>query len=263
MRILFLGDIVGRSGRTAVKKSLSVLREAWGVDLLLANAENASGGIGLSAKNARELLAGGIDALTGGNHTFRHADLFPLLESEPRLLRPANLPPSTPGVGLRVLRRSGGAPLAVLNLQGRTFMAAADCPFRTADALLDGLAKSDPDVRCIVVDFHAEATSEKQALGWYLDGRVSAVLGTHTHVQTNDARLLLGGTAFLTDLGMCGPRDGCLGMKTTPVLQRFLTGLPEHFVPASGPCILQGACFEVDDATGRTVSVRLVNEIIM
>lgn len=262
MRILFLGDIVGRSGRAAVKKRLPALREAWGADVVLANAENASGGIGLSAKNARELLAAGLDVLTGGNHTFRHADLFPLLDAEPRLLRPANLPPGAPGVGLRVLRRPGIAPLAVLNLQGRTFMAAADCPFRTADALLAGLAESDPDVRCVVADFHAEATSEKQAMGWHLDGRVSAVLGTHTHVQTSDARLLPGGAAFLTDLGMCGPRDGCLGMKTAPVLRRFLTGLPERFEPAPGPCVLQGACFELDESTGRAVSVRLVNEIV-
>ncbi|MGE4552931.1 MAG: TIGR00282 family metallophosphoesterase [Desulfovibrionaceae bacterium] len=260
MRILFLGDIVGRPGRAAVKKRLARLRESLAADLVLANGENASGGIGLSAKNARELLNLGIDALTGGNHTFRNADLHPLLDAEPRLLRPANLPPGVPGAGLRVLRRPGLAPLAVLNLQGRTFMPEADCPFRAADAILAALAERDPDVRCIVVDLHAEATSEKQALGWHLDGRVSAVLGTHTHVQTNDARLLPGGAAYVTDLGMCGPRDGCLGMKRAGVLRRFLTGLPERFEPASGPCVLQGACFELDESTGRAVSVALVHE---
>ena len=260
MRILFLGDIVGRPGRAAVKKRLAALRADCAADVVLANGENASGGIGLSAKNARELLHLGIDALTGGNHTFKCPDLHPLLDAEPRLLRPANLPPGAPGAGLRVLRLPGLAPLAVLNLQGRTFMAPADCPFRTADALLAALAESDPDVRCIVADFHAEATSEKQALGWHLDGRVSAVLGTHTHVQTSDARVLPGGTAYLTDLGMCGPRDGCLGMKRAPILRLFLTGLPARFEPATGPCVLQGACFELDESSGRAVSVGLVHE---
>lgn len=261
MKILFLGDIVGRPGRKIVRERLPRLREALALDMVLANGENASGGLGLSAKNARELLNSGVDVLTSGNHVWKFPDVGALLRNEPRVLRPANYPPGAPGSGLGVYELPGLPPVAVLNLLGRTFMPPVDCPFRAAEALLAGL----PDeVRVRVVDFHAEATSEKIALGWHLDertsGRVGALAGTHTHVQTNDARVLPGGMAYVTDLGMCGPRDGCLGMKSGPIVQRFLNGLPAKFEVAGGVAVLQGALFDIDESTGRARSVRLVNE---
>jgi len=257
MKILFLGDIVGRPGRKLVKERLCSLRERLELDLVLANGENASGGLGLSSKNARELLNAGIDVLTSGNHIWKFKDVGSLLRTEPRVLRPANYPPGAPGTGVGVYRVRDLPPVAVLNLQGRTFMPAIDCPFRAADQLLAGLPE---DVLVRVVDLHAEATSEKISMGWHLDGRVSALAGTHTHVQTNDARVLPGGTAYITDLGMCGPRDGCLGMKPGPIVQKFLNGLPLRFEVAGGVSVLQGAFFDIDESSGRARSVRLFSE---
>jgi len=252
MRILFLGDIVGRPGRTAVKKHLQAIRAAAGADLIFANAENASGGLGLSAEGAKELLGAGLDLLTSGNHIWKYKDLPGFMAREPRLIRPANYPPGLPGQGVCVLRKPGLPPVAVANLLGRTFMPPVDCPFRAADALL---AELDADVRIRLIDFHAEATSEKAGLAWHLDGRVSAVLGTHTHVQTNDARLLKKGTAFITDLGMCGPLDSCLGMSVAPILRKFLTAAPERFEVADGPVSLAGAILDIDDTDGRTRAI--------
>jgi 2',3'-cyclic-nucleotide 2'-phosphodiesterase len=260
MRILFLGDIVGRPGRHAVKKLLGPLRESEGLDLVLANGENASGGLGLSAEGAAELFNAGVDGLTSGNHIWKFRDIPSYMQREPRLIRPANYPPGIPGRGLMVLRPKNLPPVAVLNLMGRTFMQALDCPFRAADELLARLEAEEPDVRIRLVDFHAEATSEKIALGWHLDGkdtgRVSALLGTHTHVQTADARLLTRGTAYMTDLGMCGPVDSCLGMSVAPILRKFLTAAPERFEVAGGPVALCGAILDIDDTTGQAAAIR-------
>ncbi len=256
MRILYLGDIVGRPGRAAVKKHLPSIREAEGLDLVLANAENASGGLGLTAEGAGELFASGLDALSSGNHIWKYRDMPSYMQREPRLIRPANYPPGLPGRGLAVLRKPGLPPVALINLMGRTYMQAIDCPFRAADALLAELDAEHPDVLIRLIDFHAEATSEKSGLGWFLDGRVSAVLGTHTHVQTADARLLKNGTAFMSDLGMCGPTDSCLGMSIQPILRKFLTAAPERFEVADGPVALTGAILDIDDSTGRAAAIQ-------
>jgi metallophosphoesterase (TIGR00282 family) len=255
MRILYLGDIVGRPGRTAVKKHLPAIRAAENVDLVLANAENASGGLGLTAEGAGELFAASLDGLSSGNHIWKFRDMPSYMQREPRLIRPANYPPGLPGRGWTVLRKPGLPPVALINLMGRTYMQAIDCPFRAADAILAELDAEHPDVLIRILDFHAEATSEKAGLGWHLDGRISAVLGTHTHVQTNDARLLKSGTAFMTDLGMCGPTDSCLGMSVAPILRKFLTAAPERFEVADGPVALCGAILDIDDSSGRARSI--------
>jgi len=252
MRILFLGDIVGRSGRTAIKSHISDIRKEESVDIVFANGENASAGIGLSAKNARELLNTDIDGLTSGNHIWKFKNLYNVLEKEPRLLRPANYPEGSPGTGVQIIEAEGLPPVALINLQGRTFMPPVDCPFQVAERILSELPD---DVRIRVVDFHAEATSEKIAMSYFLDGRVSAVVGTHTHVQTNDARVLPKGTAYLTDLGMCGPENSCLGMKPEIIVEKFVTGLPKRFEVVKGPGVLQGAIFDIDDSTGAAISI--------
>jgi hypothetical protein len=256
MRILYLGDIVGRPGRSAVKKHLADIRAAEGADMVLANAENASGGLGLTAEGAGELFASGLDGLSSGNHIWKYRDMPSYMQREPRLIRPANYPPGLPGRGFIVLRKPGLPPVALINLMGRTYMQAIDCPFRAADALLAELDAQHPDVLIRIIDFHAEATSEKSGLGWFLDGRVSAVLGTHTHVQTADARLLKNGTAFMSDLGMCGPVDSCLGMSIQPILRKFLTAAPERFEVADGPVALSGAILDIDDTTGQAAAIR-------
>ncbi len=252
MRILFLGDIVGRPGRAIVFERLRQVRRDLRLDLVVANGENASGGIGITAKSARQLLEAGIDVLTGGNHVFRHADIGPFLDAEERLLRPANYPPGAPGRGWRVFRPANRPPFAVINLLGRVFMNAVDCPFRAAEAIL---AELPADVPVRLVDFHAEATSEKKALGYFLDGRVSAVCGTHTHVQTADAQLLPRGTAYLTDCGMTGPAASALGMDPAEVIGRFLTARPVRFVVSTSPPEMQGALLDVDAATGKVVTI--------
>jgi len=253
MNILFLGDIVGRSGRKAVSDSLRAVRDALALDVVIANAENATGGIGLNSKGAKELLSMPLDVLTSGNHIWKHKDIYAFFQETTRLLRPANYPAGAPGSGLGVFQAKDGTPYAVLNLLGRTYMDAVDCPFQTADRLL---AEIPEDLKVRVVDFHAEATSEKKAMGYYLDGRVSAVLGTHTHVQTNDPRILQKGTAALTDVGMCGPLDSIIGMEAERIVGRFLSRLPVRFEVAKGPARLEGALCEIDAATGRAVSIR-------
>jgi len=252
MRVLFLGDIVGKPGRQLVESQAAALRREFGLALLLANGENASGGLGLAPEEAGSLLRAGVDVLTSGNHIWKYKEIGAFLEEEPRLLRPANFPPGAPGAGIGLYELPAGGRYAVLNLQGRTFMQDLDCPFRKADELL---AAVPPDVRIRFVDFHAEATSEKIALARYLDGRVSAVLGTHTHVQTNDARLLHKGTAAMTDAGMCGVHDSILGMDEKPILQRFLQGLPTRFTLAKGQAQLRGALMELDPETGRALAI--------
>lgn len=252
MRILFLGDIVGRPGRKAVTDNLARIREENGIDLCFANGENASGGYGLKAKHAKELFKAGIDGMTGGNHTWKFKDLYNQLDSDNRLLRPHNYAEHLPGTGIRVFEKDGLSPVAVVNILGRTFMQPIDCPFAAIESALDGLSA---DIPIQIVDFHAEATGEKIAMGYFLEGKASAVLGTHTHVQTNDAKVLPGGTAYMTDLGMCGAVDSCLGMKAEIILDRYLTGLPRQLEAASGRGVLQGAIFDLDDTTGRALSI--------
>ncbi len=252
MNVLFLGDIVGKYGRDKAAAQAAGLRHELRLDMLVANAENASGGLGLAPEEARSLLEAGVDVLTSGNHIWKFKEIQTFMKSNSRLLRPANYPPGTPGSGIGVYDTPQGHKLAVLNLQGRTFMQELDCPFRKADELL---AVIPEDVRLIIVDFHAEATSEKIALARYLDGRVSAVLGTHTHVQTNDARILSRGTAAMTDVGMCGVCDSILGMDEKPILERFLTGRPTRFTLAKGEAELRGALLELDPESGLARSV--------
>lgn len=256
MRILFVGDVHGRPGRRAVTRRVPALRRELGVDFVVANAENSAGGVGLTPQTASELFEAGVDVLTGGNHTWAKREAYALLESDPRLVRPANYPPGVPGQGSTVVRR-GGLSLAVLNLQGRVFMDPLDDPFRVARAEADRLRQRTPFV---LVDFHAEATSEKVAMGYYLDGRVTAVVGTHTHVQTADERVLPGGTAYITDVGMTGPRDGVIGVDRQAILQRFLTQLPVRFEVASGPVQLSAVLVEAD-AEGRATSIRRIYEV--
>jgi len=252
VKILFLGDIVGRPGRSALKRNLDDIRRTHCIDLVLANGENASGGIGLSSKSARELFSAGVDFLTTGNHIWKFKDMYAFLNNEERIVRPANYPAGAPGKGWSVFAQEGLPEIAVINVLGRTYMQALDCPFVALERILEEIPES---VRIRIVDFHAEATSEKQALAWMLDGRVSAVLGTHTHVQTNDARVLPQGTAYMTDLGMCGPQNSCLGMDPEPIIKRFVGGLPQRFRVADGPIILQGAIFDLDDSSGAAKSI--------
>lgn len=251
-----MGDVHGRPGRRAVARRVPVLRKQLAVDFVVANAENSAGGVGLTPKTAAELFEAGVDVLTGGNHTWAKREAYELLDSDPRLVRPANYPPGVPGHGSTVIRK-GGLALAVLNLQGRVFMEPLDDPFRVARAEVDRLREVTPFV---LVDFHAEATSEKQAMGYYLDGRVTAVVGTHTHVQTADERVLPGGTAYITDVGMTGPRDGVIGVDREAILQRFLTQLPVRFEVASGAVQFNAVLVEADGA-GRATSIRRIHEV--
>ena len=246
-----IGDVVARPGRVAVLERIQDLREQHSVDLAVMNAENVAGGFSITPQIADELFASGIDVMTSGNHIFDKREVVPYIEREPRLLRPANYPPGTPGRGLWV-GQINGARVAVLNLIGRVFMGAADCPFRAADEMLSSVPA---DVRVRIVDMHAEATSEKTAMGWHLDGRVSAVVGTHTHVQTADERLLPDGTAYLTDLGMTGSYAGVIGMDKAGTLARFTSVTarrPEH---AAGEVRICAAVLDIDEETGRARSI--------
>ncbi|MFQ5508752.1 MAG: TIGR00282 family metallophosphoesterase [Leptospirillia bacterium] len=253
MRIFMIGDIVGEPGRKAVFKHLDRLREEHGFDLVIANAENAAGGFGVTHNVVRELFGMGIDVLTTGNHVWDKREAMDIIRTEKRLLRPANYPPGTPGLGSGVFTTAAGERVGVLQVMGRVFMHALDCPFRIADQEVTKLAR---ETDCIVVDMHCEATSEKQAMGWHLDGRVAAVVGTHTHVQTADARVLPEGTGYITDLGMTGPLNGIIGMKRDLVLSRFLTGMPRRFAVAQGPVVLSGAIADIDTDTGRCNAMR-------
>ncbi len=259
MRILFLGDVVGRPGRRAVSALLAKLAAEHGAEFVVVNCENSAAGYGVTASVAEELFNAGADCLTSGNHVWAHKEVYELLEKEPRLLRPANFPPGAPGRGLGVYQNGSGVKIAVLNLQGRIFMDAIDCPFRAADAILGELGE---DVRVRIVDFHAEATSEKQAMGWHLDGRVSAVIGTHTHVQTADERILPGGTAYISDAGMCGVLDSVIGVDKDIATRRIVSGLPARFeVPKGGEVAVQGVVVEVDEGSGRAVGIERVNVV--
>ncbi|MCS7181582.1 MAG: TIGR00282 family metallophosphoesterase [Thermoanaerobaculum sp.] len=256
MRLLFIGDVVGRVGRRILRQLLPKVVGELQPDFVVANVENAAGGFGLTAEVWAELSALPVDVFTSGNHVWDKKETGPLLDREPRLLRPANYPEGNPGRGLCVMTsRRQGVPVAVLNLQGLTFMTPMESPFRTADRLL---ATLPPEVKVVLVDMHAEATSEKQAMGWYLDGRVSAVLGTHTHVPTADERILPLGTAFITDVGMTGPYQGIIGFKPKEVLERFLLATPRALEPATQGGALAAVLVEVDPPSGKALTVRRV-----
>ena len=255
--VLVVGDVIGRTGRAALKRHLPALRKKYGPTFVVANAENAAGGAGMTEDVGREMFAL-ADVLTSCNHIWDKKEGIPYLDREPRLLRPANYPPGNPGRGSVVVEGGEGRTLAVLNLQGRVFMEAIDCPFRTAEAEVARLRERTP---AIIVDFHAEATSEKAALGWFLDGKVSAVLGTHTHVPTADERILPGGTAYLTDLGMVGARNTVIGIKTEQSIEKFLMGRPVRFEPEKGGVFLSCVYVEIDAAAGKALSI--VREIII
>ncbi len=253
MRVLMVGDVVGRPGREALLALVPDLREEMDVDFVIADAENAAGGVGITPDIARQLLEhGGVDVITLGNHAWAKREVYPYLNDEARILRPANYPTGAPGRGVGAYSTAQGT-VAVAVLQGRVFMDPVDCPFRCADAILEELQGVTP---CIFVEFHAEATSEKQAFARYVDGRVSAIVGTHTHVQTADEQVLPQGSAFITDVGMTGPVDSVIGMKYSTVLPRFMTLLPNRFEVASGPAVLSGMLIDVDQATGRASSVK-------
>lgn len=242
MKICFIGDVVGRPGRRTLAAAVPQIIEQYDCEFVIANGENAAAGFGLTRKVAEELFAAGVDVLTSGNHIWANKEALQLLPEEPRILRPANFPPDNPGRGSGIYETARGHTVGVINLMGRIFMEPVDCPFRRGDEELARVAQAD----AIIIDFHAEATSEKQALGYYFAGRVSAVVGTHTHVATCDEQILPGGTAYITDCGMTGPLHSVIGIRTDIALRRFLSQMPERFeVPKSGPAILSGVLIEI------------------
>ncbi len=258
MKVLFLGDIVGKPGRSALAEWLSELKHANNVDIVVANAENAAGGLGVTPGILRDLEKLGVQGFTLGNHTWRKKELAPVLDTLTNVIRPANFPQECPGRGSMILTAHSGRRLAVLNLQGRVFIDGFDCPFKAATREVESLAGQTP---LILVDMHAEATAEKVAMGWHLDGRCSAVVGTHTHVQTADERILPNGTAYITDVGMCGPRDSVIGVEHERIVTKFLTGMPTEFRVAKGPMMLNGVFLELDDSSGRAISIERISMI--
>ncbi len=255
MRILFIGDIFASGGRGIVADNLNRLVSEYKVDLAIANAENSAGGFGITPLIAEELLSLGLDVLTGGNHSFDKREIHDYLIRQPRLLRPANYPSGLPGSGVYQGVARNGVPYAVVNLQGRAHMANIDCPFRKADELLNSL---DPAVKIRIVDFHAELTSEKVAMGWYLDGRATAMLGTHTHIPTADERVLPGGLAYQTDTGMTGPYESVIGVDKDIILRRFLTGLTGRMEAARHGIELHGAMITADESTGKAIQIQRI-----
>jgi metallophosphoesterase (TIGR00282 family) len=256
VNILFIGDIVGKPGRQAIARELHRLVDRYRVDLVIANGENAAGGFGLTVETAKELFELGVQFFTSGNHIWDKRDALEYITREQRLIRPANYPPGTPGQGSAIVKTAGGVKIGVLNLEGRVFMNYLECPFRTADSEIEKLKQETP---IIFVDFHAEATSEKTALGWYLDGRVSAVVGTHTHVQTADERILPDGTAYLTDAGMTGAFDSVIGVRKEEPIEKFLTQRPSKFEVAKKDLRLNGVVIGVDENTGKALTIERVN----
>ena len=253
MRILFIGDIVGKPGRQAIGGLLKKVVSDYEVEFTIANGENAAGGMGITPSLAIEMLDHGIDLLTSGNHIWAKKEIFPFLDEERRILRPANYPPHVPGRGAGLFQSKHGEKIGVINLEGRVFMKHLDCPFRIGEKEVESLRKETP---VILVDFHAEATSEKVAMGWFLDGKVTAVLGTHTHVQTSDEKILDEGTAYITDVGMTGPLDSVIGIRKQAALNRLLTQIPWKFDVATEEIELQGVVIEVDPKTGKSQSIQ-------
>jgi metallophosphoesterase (TIGR00282 family) len=255
MRILFIGDIVGKPGRQICVRAIRGLRAEENLDLVIANAENIAGGSGLTPEIYHELITAGIDGITMGDHVYKRREIFPLLQTEKRIVRPANYPSSAPGKDVMVLRTAKQVSVAVFALLGRVFMPPVDCPFQAADRVLTSLP---PDIRVVLVDFHAEATSDKQLMGRILDGRVSAVLGTHTHVPTADECILPGGTAFQCDVGMTGPHDSILGRRIDRVKETVLTYRPTHYEVATRDVRINGAIVEIDPNTGKATGIRRI-----
>jgi 2',3'-cyclic-nucleotide 2'-phosphodiesterase len=259
VKLLFIADIVGQPGRRAVKELVPRLRQQHGVNVVVANGENSAGGSGITPGTAGEIFAAGVDIITSGDHLWDQKEVMGLLEGERRFVRPLNYPPGTPGQGSAVFEGQGLPPVAVLNLQGRTFMPPLENPFHAALAEVERLRRS---TKLIFVDFHAEATSEKIALARMLDGRVSAVIGTHTHVQTADEQIFPGGTAFLSDGGFTGPHESVLGREIAPIIRRFMTGMPQRFEVAKERVFLQGAVVEIEEQTGHAKSIQRVSEAL-
>lgn len=257
MKLLFVGDIVGRAGRKVLAEHLTSLIDQYYIDLVVANGENAAAGYGLTVPVLKELYKAGVDVVTSGNHIWDKREICQSLEQDERLLRPANYPPGLPGRGAGVYETAAGIKVGVLNLEGRVFMKNLDCPFRLADDLVAGLREVTP---IILVDFHAEATSEKQALGYYLDGRVSAVVGTHTHVQTADEKILAAGTGYLTDVGMSGSQDAIIGNQKEAALDRFLTQMPVRLEVAKRDPQLSAVLLSIDDATGACTQIERIQQ---
>ncbi len=264
MKLLFIGDIVGQPGRRAIKELVPKLREAHGLDFVIANGENSAGGSGITPKTAEEIFSAGVDVITSGDHLWDQKEVVELLHHEKRFLRPLNYPAGTPGQGSGVFEIPSSKfqvpnypPIAVMNLQGRTFMADLENPFHAARAEVERLRQR---TKIIFVDMHAEATSEKIALARMLDGQVSAVVGTHTHVQTADEQIFPGGTAYLSDAGFTGPHESVLGREIAPVIQRFLTNMPQRFEVAKERVILHGAVIEIDEVSGKAVKIQRVAE---
>ncbi|MFH0739086.1 MAG: TIGR00282 family metallophosphoesterase [Candidatus Omnitrophota bacterium] len=252
MKILFIGDIVGSPGREAVKELLPGLKQEFSLDFSIANAENAAGGSGITSRVSRELFDAGLDALTSGDHIWKKSEIIEFIDQEERILRPANFPEGAPGRGSAIFKTQAGLKLGIINLQGRVFMEALDCPFKAGRRLVEELAK---EAKVIIVDIHAEATSEKVALGWYLDGKVSAILGTHTHIPTADEKILPQGSAYITDVGMCGSHDSVIGRKIEDVLARFVSALPMRFEVAKDNVVLEGVVLDIDEKSGLARSI--------
>lgn len=254
MKVLFIGDIVGSIGREAVKLVLPALKAKYNPDVIIANGENAAAGRGITRAIANDFFEWGIHGITMGNHTWDNKNIFEWMDDEPRIVRPANFHHSAPGKGMAIIT-ANGKKLAIINMQGKTFLPPIDCPFATADSLIEEAQKITPH---ILFDFHAEVTSEKIAMGWHLDGRASIVVGTHTHVQTNDDTILPQGTAYITDVGMVGSKEGVLGMQKDAVLHRFLTGMPSRFVVDEGKWHFHAIAAELDQKSGRAIKIEKI-----
>lgn len=253
MKALFIGDIVGKPGRSAVKALLPDLTDKYKIDLVIANGENIAGGFGLTEPLVAELYRSGVHLITTGNHVWDKKEFIPYLSKDNRVLRPANYPPGVPGTGSIIFTAGNGVKVGVLNLSGRVFINGMDCPFRVAEAELARLAE---ETKVIIIDFHAEATSEKIAFGYFVDGRVSAVIGTHTHVQTADESILPKGTAYITDVGMTGPVHSVIGMEIDLIIQRFLTSMPAKFETGQGRCVLSAVVIEINTETGKSTAIQ-------
>jgi len=255
MKILFIGDIVGKPGREAVCKLLPGLSKEFGMDFIIANAENAAGGSGITQKVADELFECGVDVLTSGDHIWKKKEIFEVITRQEKILRPANYPEGAPGRGWNVFKTKSGVLVGVVNVNGRVFMDPIECPFKSVRRAQEELSK---ETSVILVDIHAEATSEKVALGWYLDGKVSAIIGTHTHIQTADEKILPSGTAYITDVGMTGPMHSVIGRRVEDVLERFLTSIPVRFEVAAEDVQLHGVVIDIDTRTGKANSISRV-----